>query len=154
MDFLMQNILVLVCFFPLMGIPIILLIPKGNRSDSRVKWTANIVAFCGFIISLPLIIYFNRTDFIDATTGMRFLVRKDWINAIGADFYIGIDGISLLLILLTTLLGFIAILSSWSAITERVREYYCYLLLLQTGMLGVFIALDFVVTNSIDQDAL
>ena len=76
MDFLMQNILVLVCFFPLMGIPIILLIPKGNRSDSRVKWTANIVAFCGFIISLPLIIYFNRTDFIDATTGMRFLVRK------------------------------------------------------------------------------
>lgn len=144
MDFLMQNILVLVCFFPLIGIPIILLIPKGNSSDSRVKWTANIVAFCGFIISLPLIIYFNRTDFIDATTGMRFLVRKDWINAIGADFYIGIDGISLLLILLTTLLGFIAILSSWSAITERVREYYCYLLLLQTGMLGVFIALDFV----------
>ena len=56
----------------------------------------------------------------------------------------GLTGSALLLILLTTLLGFISILSSWTAITERLREYYCYFLLLQTGMLGVFMALDFV----------
>jgi len=74
---------------------------------------------------------------------MRFVVRADWIDAIGAQYHFGIDGISMLLILLTTLMGFISILSSWSAITERVREYYCYFLLLQVGMLGVFMALDF-----------
>ena len=144
MDFFMHNILVLVCLFPLLGIPIILLLPRGEGSDEKVKWVANVVAFLGFLISLPLITRFNRPEFIDAATGMRFVVRKEWINAIGADFYFGIDGISLLLILLTTLLGFISILSSWTAITERLREYYCYFLLLQTGMLGVFMALDFV----------
>ena len=144
MDFFMRNILVLVCLFPLAGIPILLLLPKGEGSDQKVRWVANVVAFLGFLISLPLITLFNRPEFIDASTGMRFVVRKEWINAIGAEFYLGIDGISLLLILLTTLLGFISILSSWTAINERVREYYCYFLLLQSGMLGVFMALDFV----------
>ena len=144
MDFVLRNILVLVCLFPLAGIPIILLVPRGKGSDETVRWVANGIAFLGFLISLPLILLFNRPEFIDADTEMRFVVRKEWINAIGAEFYLGIDGISLLLILLTTLLGFISILSSWTAINERVREYYCYFLLLQTGMLGVFMALDFV----------
>ena len=67
----------------------------------------------------------------------------EWIPAIGARYIFGVDGISALLILLTTLLGLIAVLSSWSAINERVKEYYVFLLLLQTGMLGVFCSLDF-----------
>ncbi len=74
---------------------------------------------------------------------MRYVVRANWIDSIGAQFYMGIDGISLLLILLTTLLGTISILSSWTAIKERVREYYVFFLLLQVGMLGVFMSLDF-----------
>ena len=85
----MRNILVLVCLFPLLGIPIILLLPRGEGSDEKVKWVANVVAFLGFLISLPLITRFNRPEFIDADTGMRFVVRKEWINAIGADFYFG-----------------------------------------------------------------
>ena len=68
--------------------------------------------------------------------------KASWIPSIGVSYIFGVDGISALLILLTTLLGFIAILSSWTAIHERVRQYYVFLLLLQTGMLGVFCALD------------
>ncbi len=142
MNFFMENILNIVCFFPLVGVVLIILWPRGEGSDNAVKWIANIVSFLGFLISLPLITQFNNPLYIEAT-GMRFVIRADWIDAIGAQFHFGIDGISLLLILLTTLMGFISILSSWTAITERLREYYCYFLLLQVGMLGVFMALDF-----------
>jgi NADH-quinone oxidoreductase subunit M len=142
MDFFMRNILLLVCFFPLVGVALIILWPKGEQHDSAVRWIANIVALVDFLISIPLITRFNQPQYI-ADTGMRYVVRADWIPSIGVQFYLGIDGISLLLILLTTLLGSIAILSSWTSITERIREYYCYFLLLQVGMLGVFMALDF-----------
>ena len=77
--------------------------------------------------------------------GFRFLYERPWITQIGANYKFGIDGISMLLVLLTTLLGTIAILSSWTAIKDRVKEYYAFLLLLQTGMLGVFMSLDFLV---------
>ena len=77
--------------------------------------------------------------------GCRVSVRRapPWIPSVGADYFLGIDGFSTLLILLTTMMGFIAVLSSWTAITERVKEYYIFLLVLQTGMLGAFMALDF-----------
>jgi NADH-quinone oxidoreductase subunit M len=142
MDFFMKNILVIVCFFPLVGVVLIMLWPKGEKHSEAVKWIANLTAFIGFLISIPLITQFNNAGYI-ADTGMRYVVQASWIDAIGARFYFGIDGISLLLILLTTLLGWVSILSSWTAITERTREYYCYFLLLQVGMLGVFMALDF-----------
>ena len=143
MSFFMENILTIVCFFPLLGVVLIVLWPRKKGQEDAVRWIANIVAFIGFLISLPLITLFNDAQYINADTGMRFVIRANWIDAIGAQYSLGIDGISMLLILLTTLMGFIAILSSWSAITERVREYYCYFLLLQVGMLGVFMALDF-----------
>ncbi len=142
MDFFMKNILTLVCFFPLLGVVLIILWPKGKENDTAIKWIANTVTLLGFLISIPLITEFNRPEYIDGT-GMRYVMKANWIEALGVQFYFGIDGISLLLILLTTLLGFIAVLSSWTAISDRVREYYCYLLLLQVGMLGVFMALDF-----------
>ncbi|MBI4446212.1 MAG: NADH-quinone oxidoreductase subunit M [Acidobacteria bacterium] len=138
----MANILNFVCYFPLVGVVLIMLWPKGKEHETAVKWIANLVAFIGFLISLPLITQFNNPAFIDMT-GMRYVIRTNWIDALGVQYYFGIDGISLLLILLTTLLGFLSILSSWNAITERVSEYYCYFLILQVGMLGVFMALDF-----------
>lgn len=142
MEFFMRNLLIFVCFFPLLGVLLILLSPRGKEHDLTVKWIANLVAFIGFLISIPLMTAFNNPKYLDST-GMRFVAQANWIDAIGVKFFFGIDGISLLLILLTTLMGFISILSSWSAITERIREYYCYFLILQVGMLGVFMALDF-----------
>ncbi len=143
MDFFMRNILNLICYLPLLGMVLIALINK--RNEAAIKWVANIVAFLGFLISIPLLTSFNDPRFIDPETRFRFVYEVSWIDLIGAKYKFGIDGISMLLVLLTTLLGFIAILSSWSAVKVRLKEYYGFLLLLQTGMLGVFMALDFLV---------
>ncbi len=68
----------------------------------------------------------------------------DWIKAFHAQYLLGIDGISLLLVLLTSLLTFLAALSSWEAVRDRLKEYYVFLLLLESGMIGVFVSLDLV----------
>jgi NADH-quinone oxidoreductase subunit M len=89
-------------------------------------------------VSLPLWFWFDR-----ARDGFQFEEGFSWIPSLGVRYHFGIDGISLLLVLLTTLLGVISIYSSFSAIHERQKEYYVFLLLLQTGMLGTFMSLDF-----------
>jgi NADH-quinone oxidoreductase subunit M len=142
MEFFMSNILNIVCYLPLAGMILIMLMKREN--ENAIKWIANITAFVGFLISIPLLTLFNDPRFI-STNGFRFSYEHSWIPQIGANYKFGIDGISMLLILLTTLLGSIAILSSWTAIKDRVKEYYAFMLLLQTGMLGVFMSLDFLV---------
>ncbi len=131
-----QHLLSLVLFTPLAGLVVLLLIPSRQKDLIRV-W-ANLVGFVGFLISLPLVSRFDRS-----AGGFQMVERAGWIPSLGAQYLVGIDGISLLLIMLTTLVGFLAILSSWTAIQDRVKEYYAMFLLLQTGMLGVFMALDF-----------
>ena len=141
MEILGVPILNAVTYFPLIGFLIILLIPK--KKETLIKIVANFTGFIGFLISLPLIINWNKPEVVSSMkNGMRYVIDVPWIKTIGARYQFGIDGISLLLVLLTTLLGFIAILSSWSAIKTRIKEYYAYMLLLQTGMLGVFMATD------------
>jgi NADH-quinone oxidoreductase subunit M len=142
MDFFMKNILNIVCYLPLAGMIGIMFIKR--ESENAIKWVANIIAFVGFLVSIPLLTSFNDPRFI-SPNGFRFMYEHSWIPQIGANYKIGIDGISMLLILLTTLLGPIAILSSWTAIKDRIKEYYAFLLLLQTGMLGVFMSMDFLV---------
>jgi NADH-quinone oxidoreductase subunit M len=139
----MQNhILSIILFTPLIGALVLLFVPKENKD--AVRWIANFFALGGFLISLPLVPMFWAQRF-DATQHFKFIegVPNNWIPSIGAGYVIGIDGISFLLIMLTTLLGWISILSSWTAIENRVKEYYVWFLILQTGMLGVFMALDF-----------
>jgi NADH-quinone oxidoreductase subunit M len=137
MDFT-ENLLNIVLYLPLAGMVLVMLIPRDK--EQLIKWVANITAFVGFLISIPLL-----TRFDARAGGFQFLYEREWIPLIGAKYKLGIDGISMLLILLTTLLGFIAILSSWDAIKERLKEYYAFMLLLQTGMLGAFMALDLLV---------
>jgi len=132
----LNHYLSLILFTPLVGAFLLLLVPKQN--DNAVRWIANIFAFAGFLISIPLWFWYN------AQSGdFQFIERMQWIPSVGAEYFLGVDGFSTLLILLTTLMGFIAVLSSWNAITERVKEYYIFLLMLQTGMLGAFMSLDF-----------
>jgi NADH-quinone oxidoreductase subunit M len=132
----MNNYLSLILFTPLIGALVMLFVSKQN--ENAIRWIANITAFIGFLISVPLWFWYNPQG-----PEFQFQERLPWIPSIGAEYFIGIDGLSTLLILLTTMMGFIAILSSWNAITERVKEYYIFLLVLQTGMLGAFMALDF-----------
>ena len=91
---------------------------------------------------MPLIPWFWA---LKDRAGFQFVEGSpnNWIPTIGAGYVLGIDGISFLLIMLTTLLGAVSILSSWNAIQDRVKEYYIWFLVLQTGMLGVFMANDF-----------
>src|SRR5215472_15177164 len=131
-----QHLLSIILFTPLAGLAILLLLPGRNKDLIRV-W-ANLASFAGFLVSLPLVSRFQT-----GLAGFQFEERFDWIPALGARYHIGIDGISLLLLMLTTLMGFIATLCSWSAVQDRVKEYYAMFMLLQTGMMGVFISLDF-----------
>ena len=129
-------LLSLILFVPLVGAIILLFVDR--RRDDTIRWIANIVASLGFLVSLPLWFWYDS-----ANPDWQFVERAPWIPSIGAEYFLGVDGFSSLLVLLTTLMGMIAILSSWTAITERVKEYYIFLLVLQTGMIGAFITLDF-----------
>ena len=129
-------LLSLILFTPLAGALVLLL--TDRRREDRIRWIANAAAGLGFLVSLPLWFWYDTQD-----AGWQFVERAAWIPSIGADYFLGVDGFSALLILLTTLMGSIAVLSSWTAVTVRVKEYYVFLLTLQTGMLGAFMALDF-----------
>src|SRR6202158_696055 len=136
MDFLAHHILSVVLFTPLVGALVLLLIPREMENAHKIA--GNVFGALGFLVSLPLLRWFKP-----GWGGFTFEETADWIPSIGAKYHLGIDGISLLLVMLTTFLGMIAILSSWSAIQQRQKEYYILLLLLQTGMIGVFVSLDF-----------
>ncbi|MDE3166059.1 MAG: Fe-S-binding domain-containing protein, partial [Acidobacteriota bacterium] len=131
-----QHLLSIVLLTPLAGLAVLLFLPGGNKNLIRV-W-ANLAALAGFVVSIPL-----ATRFQIGRPGYQFEEFADWIPSLGAHYHIGIDGISLLLVMLTTLMGVIAMLVSWSAIEDRVKEYYAMFLILQTGMIGVFLSLDF-----------
>ncbi len=131
-----DHLLSVVLFTPLVGALVLLFIPRDAPMLHRV--IGNLFGVLGFLVSIPLVVHFHVEN-----GGYQFMEKAEWIPSIGAEYHLGIDGISLLLVMLTTLLGMIAITSSWTAITTRTKEYYILLLLLQTGMLGVFMSLDF-----------
>ncbi|MCP2520770.1 NADH-quinone oxidoreductase subunit M [Candidatus Aminicenantes bacterium AC-708-M15] len=130
-------LLTIITFFPLIGIFIIFFISK--KKENLIKVIANIVTALTFLISLTLLLGFDPQ-----AEGMQFVEKVSWIPAIGVQYFMGIDGISLLLILLTTLLTFLATLSSWRVIDHRIKEYYIFMLLLEIGMVGVFTSLDLI----------
>jgi NADH-quinone oxidoreductase subunit M len=136
MDWYFEHILTVVTFLPLFGAIGLLFVDK--QKTAVFVHGATWIALLDFVLSVPLFWMYDVSQ-----GGFQFEQKASWIPSIGVQYYVGIDGISLLLLLLTTFLGFISILSSWTAITERVKEYYVFMLLLQTGMLGVFISLDF-----------
>ena len=129
-------LLSLILFTPLVGVGILMFVNK--HSEDTIRWIANAFAGLGFLVSLPLWFLYDTQD-----PNWQFVERHDWIPSIGAEYFLGVDGFSVLLILLTTMIGMIAMVSSWAAITTRVKEYYVFLLTLQTGMIGAFVSLDF-----------
>jgi NADH-quinone oxidoreductase subunit M len=131
-----NHLLSVILFTPLVGALLLLFIPRDSQLLHRL--VGNLFGILGFVVSLPLMIHFPA-----GSGGYEFKESVEWIPSIGAKYSLGADGISMLLVMLTTLVGMIAITSSWSAIQQRTKEYYILLLLLQTGMLGVFLSLDF-----------
>jgi NADH-quinone oxidoreductase subunit M len=128
-------ILSIVTWLPTVGAIIILALFKKNQA-SLIKKFATAWFGLAFVASLLLMGY-DRTR-----GGMQFLEDYQWIPVIGARYQMGADGVAVLLIVLTTLLGVIAALSSWKYIEKREKEYYVLLLLLQTAVVGVFASMD------------
>jgi len=128
-------IITLTTFIPLFGALGILIHVRKN--ENAAKWMALATSAVTFVISLPLLLNFDTS-----THNMQFVESKPWIPAWNINYTVGVDGISALLVVLTTLLSLICVISSWKAITTKVKEYMIALLLLETGMLGVFVALD------------
>ncbi len=128
-------LLTLLITLPLAGALVICCLNKSSATTMRR--IALGVTVLVFLLSLPLFIQFdaNSADF-------QFMERHDWIPALGAQYLVGVDGISLLLVMLTTFLTPIVVLSSWRAIEKNVKGFLIAILLLETGMLGVFLALD------------
>ena len=125
----------IIIFLPVIGAICLALFPKSERG---IKFTAAIFTGITFILSLALFCLFDRSS-----GGLQFVEKHVWIAPINAYYFLGVDGISLPLVLLTSFLGFLAVFVSWPEINFRVREYFAWLLILETSILGVFCSLDF-----------
>ncbi len=127
-------ILSLITFLPIIGVFFIL--SMDSKKGELIRVTALLVSIVVFFISLPL--YFN---FDAHVYDMQFVEKLQWIPSFGIQYYVGIDGISLFLVLLTTFITPISILASWH-ITRNIKEYMIAMLVLEAGMVGVFVSLD------------
>lgn len=123
-----------ITYLPVLGALAILFLARGNTQ--LPKQIAVVATTLSFLLSLVLVMQFDK----DAT--FQFTEHVVWLEELGASYFMGIDGISLVLIVLTTLIGLISVIWSWGTVKEREREYYIAILMLQTGLLGVFMSLD------------
>ena len=125
-----------ILFLPLFGVLALMFINK--KYQSAIKWTALVFTFADFILALNLFLQFDGQ-----LAGMQFRNNPvPWIKSLGITYSLGVDGISILLVLLTPFLSIIAIASAWNAVHEKIKGFFISMLLLETGMLGVFLATD------------
>ncbi|HEY5997107.1 MAG TPA: NADH-quinone oxidoreductase subunit M, partial [Candidatus Deferrimicrobiaceae bacterium] len=139
MGFIDDHILTLMTFLPLLGGAIVLCVPKGN--DGLAKTIAAAAAF------LPIPLAARLWQLYDGTVagvngGFQFVEHYAWIPSINVDYFVGADGISMPMLILTAIVSFLAVIGSWG-IKNKIKGYMALLLLLETGMMGVFAALDF-----------
>lgn len=127
-------ILSIVTFIPLAGAAILLFVSNAKV----VRWIALIFTVMDFLASIPLLVYFDKS-----TYHMQFVEYYRWIPAWNISYFLGVDGISILFVFLSALLGWVCVLASWKAIANKVKEFMIALLVMQTAMIGVFCALDF-----------
>ncbi|HLA99158.1 MAG TPA: NADH-quinone oxidoreductase subunit M [Anaerolineales bacterium] len=131
------DILTLLTFFPLLGILVILFL--NNERKNAIRWVALITSLMTFAISLFALAQFNASN-----PDLQLVVDVPWIQVAGwnISYHLGVDGLSILLVLLTTFLTPLSILSTWTAVEDRVKDFMLFFLLLEVGMVGVFLALD------------
>jgi len=131
----MTGLVSAVTFLPAAGALLLLLVPR--RRAGALRGGALLVALATLALSLPLFLGFDG----DAA-GYQFEEARRWMPTLGVTYHVGIDGISVLLVLLTTFLTPLVLASAWRSIEDRVKEFVVTMLILETGMLGVFVSLD------------
>ncbi len=129
-----DSILTLVTFLPAIGAVLLMLMPRNDRA---LRWTALIVSLVTFAFSIHLPRFFDYSR-----SGFQFETNHSWITIANIRYHLGADGISMWLVLLTTFLVPLSVLVSWKSIHDRVKEFFILLLVLETAMIGVFLALD------------
>ncbi len=136
MEFILQP-LTLLTFFPMVGVLVLLFIPSDKKNILR--WTALVTTLITFGISIWVLTLFNASN-----PDLQLVAKYDWITVAGwnIQYHLGVDGLSILLVLLTSFLTPISILSTWTAVEERVKDFMLFFLLLEVGMMGVFVAQD------------
>ena len=137
MAFIIQHLLTLILFFPVLAAVVVLCLPKGNLK--AIRWTAFGLSLIPLLLTIVLWVNFQSGQ-----SGFQFEEKAVWYSAINSSFHIGVDGLSLTMVLLTTLLTPVALLASFN-ISDRLKAYMFLFLLLETGMLGVFLALDLLI---------
>ena len=130
-----DHLLAILIWLPIVGGFVVL--GLGNERAEAAKWLSLVVSLAALVLSIPLFTQFNT-----GTAEMQFVERTAWIPAIHADFHIGVDGISMPLILLTTFTTVLIVIASWQNVAKRVSQYLAAFLLLEGLMIGVFAALD------------
>jgi NADH-quinone oxidoreductase subunit M len=149
MEFLGIGVLTWITFIPIVGMILVLFVPKENQN--AMKWTAVIATSLQLIFAVMIYMNFNRSlAGINSQEGMQFVEKASWIDIRGVpwfgrihvDYFVGVDGLSVPMVLLTALISFVAVFASWN-IPKALKGYMAMLLLLDTGMMGVFVSLDF-----------
>jgi NADH-quinone oxidoreductase subunit M len=131
-------ILSVIVFLPLLGALLALVVgDRDGRRDRLVRWLALGVSLVVFALTMALWLRFDP-----GSAEYQFVERRAWIPAFGIEYFVGVDGISLLLVVLTGFLTPLALLSSWGSVDRKVKEFSFFILALETGMLGVFVAVD------------
>lgn len=130
------HLLTLAIWLPVIG-GILVLMLGGDHNANRIRWTALVVTIVEFLITIPLFTRFDKT-----TASMQFQEKYEWISEFSINYHLGIDGIAMPFILLTSILTVIVVISAWQAIEKRVAQYMAAFLIMEGLMIGVFSALD------------
>lgn len=136
MTLLSSYLLSVLIWFPVVGGVLVLAVPADRNAD-RARWTALGVSVATFLLSIPLWSRFDRTS-----ADMQFVERTPWIERFQIEYFLGVDGISVPLVLLTTLLTMVVVVAGWRVIKDRVAQYFAAFLIMEGLMIGVFCALD------------
>ena len=141
MDFILENLLTILILLPVFGAVAVLGHQMFWKQESQLKWVTLFFTLINFLVSLFLL--FDK----GATSASGFFFEKNipWIKAINTNYHVGVDGLSLWLVILTTFIMPIAVVSTWNAVEKRHTAFYVFLLLLESAMLGVFVSLDLLV---------
>lgn len=123
-------------FLPIIGALVILFL--GRAQGTAIKWVALLVSIVAFILSVPLFLSFDKSTYF-----MQFVERHEWIPSWNIMYSLGLDGISILFVLLTTLITILCVLISWNSISTKIKEFYIAILVMEGAMIGVFSSLDF-----------
>ena len=141
MDFISQNLLTILILFPVFGAVATLAHQIFWKEESHLKWLTLVFTIINFLLSLLLVIDKSAPS----ASGFFFEQNFPWIKAINTNFHLGVDGLSLWLVILTTFIMPISVLSTWHAVEKRSTAFYVFLLLLESAMIGVFVSLDLLV---------